>query len=145
MTTITSTTTAVQSPFDDAGFDEAQMAAASFLARYSGRTLEAYRHDLRGFFQWAADHDVAVLPQPVRTSSCGAAGWKNEGSRRRQSTDGSRQCAGSTGSPTSTVGSARTRPSTFAARRSTPRRRADRRPALRPQDHDDLRPAPPEL
>lgn len=61
MTTITSTTTAVQSPFDDAGFDEAQMAAASFLVHYSGRTLEAYRHDLRGFFQWAADHDVAVL------------------------------------------------------------------------------------
>lgn len=61
MTTISSTATAVQTPFDDAGFDEAQLAAASFLARYSGRTLEAYRQDLRGFFQWAADHDVAVL------------------------------------------------------------------------------------
>lgn len=43
------------------GFDEAQLAAASFLARYSGRTLEAYRHDLRGFFQWAADRDIEVL------------------------------------------------------------------------------------
>ena len=33
------------------------MAAASFLARYGGRTLEAeaYRHDQRGFFQGAAD------------------------------------------------------------------------------------------
>ena len=61
MTTITSTSSAVQSPFDDAGFDEAQLAAASFLARYSGRTLEAYRHDLRGFFQWATDHNVPVL------------------------------------------------------------------------------------
>src|ERR671911_1760422 len=61
MTTITSTSSAVQAPFDDAGFDEAQFAAASFLARYSGRTFEAYRHDLRGFFQWAADHDVPVL------------------------------------------------------------------------------------
>jgi integrase/recombinase XerD len=61
MTTITSTSSAVQTPFDDVGFDEAQLAAASFLARYSGRTLEAYRHDLRGFFQWAADHDVPVL------------------------------------------------------------------------------------
>jgi integrase/recombinase XerD len=40
---------------------EAQLAAVSFLARYSGRTLEAYRHDLRGFFQWTADHGVAVL------------------------------------------------------------------------------------
>jgi integrase/recombinase XerD len=62
MTTISSTTgSAVQTSFDDAGFDEAQVAAASFLARYSGRTLEAYRQDLRGFFQWAADHDVPVL------------------------------------------------------------------------------------
>ena len=38
------------------GFDEAQLAASSFLARYSGRTLEAYRQDLRKFFQWAVDH-----------------------------------------------------------------------------------------
>jgi hypothetical protein len=41
--------------------DEAQLAAASFLARYSGRTVEAYRHDLRGFFLWAADLGLAVL------------------------------------------------------------------------------------
>jgi hypothetical protein len=27
--------------------DEAELAAVSFLARYSGRTLDAYRHDLR--------------------------------------------------------------------------------------------------
>ena len=47
-----------ETPFD---LDEAQLAAASFLARYSGRTLEAYRHDLRGFFQWAVDHGVDVL------------------------------------------------------------------------------------
>ena len=61
MITITSTDTAVQTPFDDPAFDEAQLAAASFLARYSGRTLESYRQDLRGFFQWATDHDVPVL------------------------------------------------------------------------------------
>src|SRR3546814_18078034 len=61
MTRISSaTSSAVQTPVDDAGFDEAQLAAASFLARYSGRTLESYRQDLRGFFQWAADHDVPV-------------------------------------------------------------------------------------
>jgi len=30
--------------------------------RYSGRTLDAYRHDLRGgFFQWAADTKLVVL------------------------------------------------------------------------------------
>src|ERR1700733_5848349 len=42
-------------------FDEAQVAAAAFLARYSGRTLDAYRYDLRTFFQWASDAHLAVL------------------------------------------------------------------------------------
>ena len=41
--------------------DEAHVAAAAYLARYSGRTLDAYRHDLRYFFQWAADADLEVL------------------------------------------------------------------------------------
>ena len=41
--------------------DEAELAAVAFLARYSGRTLDAYRHDLRNLFLWAADHDLAVL------------------------------------------------------------------------------------
>jgi hypothetical protein len=41
--------------------DEAQVAAAAFLARYNGRTLEAYRHDLRYYFQWATDQHLAVL------------------------------------------------------------------------------------
>jgi integrase/recombinase XerD len=41
--------------------DEAELAAAAFLARYSGRTLAAYRHDLRTFFQWAAIVGLAVL------------------------------------------------------------------------------------
>lgn len=41
--------------------DEAHVAAAAFLARYSGRTLDAYRHDLRTFFHWAENADLAVL------------------------------------------------------------------------------------
>jgi integrase/recombinase XerD len=41
--------------------DEAQLAAMAFLARYSGRTLDAYCHALRNLFQWAADHGLAVL------------------------------------------------------------------------------------
>ncbi len=45
----------------DPGFDEAQVAAAAFLARYNGRTLVAYRYDLRTFFQWAADVGLTVL------------------------------------------------------------------------------------
>lgn len=30
--------------------DQAELAAIAFLARYSGRTLDAYRHDLRNLF-----------------------------------------------------------------------------------------------
>ncbi|MCC5951381.1 MAG: tyrosine-type recombinase/integrase [Acidimicrobiia bacterium] len=61
MSTMNPATTTVQSPFDSEAFDQAQLAAASFLARYSGRTLEAHRHDLHGFFQWSADNGVDVL------------------------------------------------------------------------------------
>ena len=42
-------------------FAQAQMAAAAFLARYSGRTLETYRYDLRSFFQWCTDVGLEVL------------------------------------------------------------------------------------
>ena len=46
---------------EDPFFDEGQVAAAAFLARYSGRTLDAYRYDLRCFFQWPANAQLAVL------------------------------------------------------------------------------------
>ena len=61
MTTIESAETTIRTPGGEYEVDEAQIAAVSFLARYSGRTLEAYRHDLRGFFQWASDHGIAVM------------------------------------------------------------------------------------
>jgi len=61
MTTLTATITAMELPEPEARFDEAQLAAVAFLARYSGRTLDAYRHDLRMFFQWSADNDLEVL------------------------------------------------------------------------------------
>lgn len=41
--------------------DDAELAAAAFLSRYQGRTLDAYRYDLRAFFQWAADQGLEVL------------------------------------------------------------------------------------
>ena len=44
-----------------ASFDQAEMAAAAYLARYGGRTLETYRYDLRTFFQWCSDVDLDVL------------------------------------------------------------------------------------
>jgi hypothetical protein len=54
-TTIESAPTTLRAPWVEIQFDEVQLAAVSFLARYSRRTLDAYRHDLRGFFQGATD------------------------------------------------------------------------------------------
>jgi hypothetical protein len=59
--TLQATETAIRLPGPDVPVDEAQLAVVAFLARYSGRTLEAYRHDLRVYFQWALDNDLAVL------------------------------------------------------------------------------------
>jgi site-specific recombinase XerD len=53
--------TSIRSEDDAFAIDEAELAAAAFLARYSGRTLDAYRHDLRMFFAWSAEHGLAVL------------------------------------------------------------------------------------
>jgi integrase/recombinase XerD len=61
MVMLDSTLSALRRPYSEFEVDEAQLAVAGFLARYGGRTLEAYRHDLRGFFQWAADVDLPVL------------------------------------------------------------------------------------
>jgi len=61
MTTIESAATTFRAPGIEFEDDEAQLAAVSFLARYRGRTLEAYRHDLRGFFQMATAHRIAVV------------------------------------------------------------------------------------
>jgi site-specific recombinase XerD len=61
MTTLEATTTAMELPEREARFDEAQLAAVAFLTRYSGRTLDAYRHDLRMLFQWGADNGLEVL------------------------------------------------------------------------------------
>jgi integrase/recombinase XerD len=58
VTTIIST---VEVPGAEYVVDPAELAAVAFLARYSGRTLDAYRHDLRNLFQWAADHGLPVL------------------------------------------------------------------------------------
>ena len=61
MVMLDSTVSALRRPYSEFEVDEAQVAVAGFLARYRGRTLEAYRHDLRGFFQWAADVELPVL------------------------------------------------------------------------------------
>jgi integrase/recombinase XerD len=61
MSALDSDTKTLATIISDPGFDEAQVAAAAFLARYNGRTLDAYRFDLRTFFQWAVDVGLAVL------------------------------------------------------------------------------------
>ena len=48
-------------PFESPPMDAAELSAATFLARYSGRTLESYRADLRGFFLWASDAGLEPL------------------------------------------------------------------------------------
>ena len=47
MSTITLTATTIEAAETVQAPDEAELAAVAFLARYSGRTLDAYRHDLR--------------------------------------------------------------------------------------------------
>ena len=44
-------------------FDEARLAVAGFLARYSGPTRVSYSGDLRQFFAWCAQVDLAVFAQ----------------------------------------------------------------------------------
>jgi hypothetical protein len=50
MKTLEATTMTIELPEPDARFGEAQLAAVALLARYSGRTLDAYRHDLPDVF-----------------------------------------------------------------------------------------------
>src|ERR1700693_2110806 len=61
MAMLDSTVLALRRPYSELEIDEAQLVAVGFLARYGGRTLDAYRHDLRAFFQWAADVGLPVL------------------------------------------------------------------------------------
>jgi hypothetical protein len=46
---------------EDDPVDEAELAAAAFLVRYRGRTLDGHRYDWRAFFQRAADDRLDIL------------------------------------------------------------------------------------
>ena len=61
MTALMPRSTIESSTGQDERISEAELAAAAFLARYQRRTLDAYRYDLRAFFQWAADEGLVVL------------------------------------------------------------------------------------
>ncbi len=45
--------------------DEAELAAAAFLARYQGRTLDAYRYDLRASSSGLATKDSSSCRDPT--------------------------------------------------------------------------------
>ena len=46
---------------DEPALSEAELAAVAFLARYSGRTLDSYRADLRQYLAWIAAVGVPPL------------------------------------------------------------------------------------
>ena len=120
MTSIDSAPTTIQLPDRDFATDEAQLAAAAFLARYSSRTLDAYRHDLRGYFNWTASVGLPVLEATRPHIELYRAGSRSEDWLRRPSTGACRRYAASTALPTSTAGWRRTRLSTCADPRFTP-------------------------
>ena len=100
-------------------FAQAQTAAAAYLARYGGRTLETYRYDLRTFFQWCTDVGLDVLEAKRAHIELWRSAMEERDLRPPPSTAGCPQSAASTASPTSTAGSRRTQPNTPAGPRST--------------------------
>jgi hypothetical protein len=119
MTTIESTTATIQLPEPEYLADEAQVAAAGFLARYSGRTLDAYHHDLRGFFQWAADCGLVVLEATRPYIELYRSSSEERGLAASRSIGGSLRSVASTASPTSMGGCRPTRRNMSGVRRST--------------------------
>lgn len=61
MTALTPMPTIVSCAGREKRIDDAELAVAAFLARYLGRTLDAYRYHQRAFFQWAADEGLVIL------------------------------------------------------------------------------------
>lgn len=120
MATITIATATIEPGEGARTPDQAELAAVAFLPRYSGRTLDAYRHDLRNLFQWTAGHDLALLEAHGLISSSTALPWRSVAWPLRRSTADCRQRAATTASRTSTAASPPTRPSTCAVRRSIP-------------------------
>ncbi len=67
-------------PFEPASMSTAQLAAVSYLARYSGHTHVQYAHQLREWFSWCEAHGLDPLIGVQRaTSSCTSASSVAEG------------------------------------------------------------------
>lgn len=122
MSVLDSDSTTLATIIEDPGFDEAQVAAAAFLARYNGRALDAYRYDLRTFFQRAADAGLTILEAKRPHIELYRTAMEQKGLGPSTIDRTSPPFVASTGSPTSMVGSPPTRPSTSGAPRSTPPR-----------------------
>ncbi len=69
MITIEETARTVELQGDDFVIDDAQRAAVAFPARFSRRTLDAYRHALRGYPVGGRRRTRRFWRRPVRTSS----------------------------------------------------------------------------
>lgn len=77
-----------------------QLAAAGYLARYSGRTRDAYALDLKTYFAWCAARGAEVFEMTRPTSRSTSGGWRSSATTpRRPLPGGSRPWRGTTGSP----------------------------------------------
>ncbi len=103
--------------------DQAQLAAAAFLARYGGRTLESYRTDLRQFFQCPISGSLHWRRLVLMSSSTGHR-WRSEDLSPPPLTGGCRRCVAITGSRTSTDASRPIRRNTSAGLEFTRRHSA---------------------
>ncbi|TWP32587.1 hypothetical protein [Leekyejoonella antrihumi] len=61
--------TTIVSPFQPATMSTAQLAAVSFLARYSGRTHTLYAFQLRQWFAWCEANHLDPLADIQRATS----------------------------------------------------------------------------
>ena len=67
-------------PFEPASMSTAQLAAVSYLARYSGHTHALYTYQLREWFSWCEVHGLDPLTAcSAPTSSCTSASSVAEG------------------------------------------------------------------
>lgn len=119
MTALTHMPTTESSADQERCVDEAELAAAAYLARYQGRTLDAYRYDLRAFFQWAGDEGLVILSATRPQIELYVRAMEGRGLAATTIDRSYPPSAASTALPTSTAGSPLTRPNTSAGPRST--------------------------
>ena len=100
--------------------DEAQLAAVAFLARYRGRTLTRTAPICVNSSSEPPPSACRRYRRRGLTSSGTGRGWTIAVLARRRLIGAYRRCAATTASPTSTAGSAPTRPSTSGGHESIP-------------------------